>query len=833
VSDAAGESGEAITPPSRGSSRTLLALGAALVLAILGFVAYGGWAMRVQALASAQTQLSNLSVVLEDQTSRALHGADLVLRETAERLQRLGDPVNARGSAPLYTLLRERALLLQQVDGVVVLDRRGLVMLDTRQFPAPMTSHAEDPVFLAHARGGEVLHVGPGACESAANCAFTLSRRVTGLRGEFVGVVIANVRVDYFRDLYRGIDLGSAGAVVLRSREGEDLAGYSSEVALRGRIEQRGLDASWLRGIVRLPGAAERMTVVRALPEYPLRVDTSMSRAAVLAGWFEQMALLVVGAAIVSGLLGGLVVMLARQFARRERDEQAMRRLVEVDTLTGVASRNQFERRLAQAIAQFRAEHPQPAPAPALDAPPADGEAARKERRRRNPPGSGPLGLREIGSPHEDNGPGVGLLLIDLDRFKTINDTLGHRIGDELLRQVARRLLACVPDGAMVARLGGDEFVMLVEGAPGHERQAGRRRGPHRGDRRAGADIDRPDVVHELASEVLAVLARPFTLDRGEYHVTASIGIARYPGDADSADALLANADIAMYRAKELGKNTAQAYSAHMSVQAGERLALESALRQALARDEFLLHYQPKLDLRTGRLTGMEALVRWQHPQRGLVSPASFIPLAEEIGVIVPLGRWVLETACRQMRTWQQQGLPPLRVAVNLSARQFAQSGLVTQVREVLQDTGLDASALELEITESMVMRDPEQAVKVLGRLKAMGIALSIDDFGTGYSSLGYLKRFPIDGLKIDRSFIKDVPGDAEDVAITQTIVAMAHALKLKVVAEGVETPAQLEFLRANHCDEMQGYLLARPMPAQDFAAFVRERTRATGAAPV
>jgi EAL domain-containing protein (putative c-di-GMP-specific phosphodiesterase class I) len=284
----------------------------------------------------------------------------------------------------------------------------------------------------------------------------------------------------------------------------------------------------------------------------------------------------------------------------------------------------------------------------------------------------------------------------------------------------------------------------------------------------------------------------------------------------------LKNADVAMYRAKELGKNNFQFYSAQMNIHNLEHLEMESSLRRALERNEFVLHYQPKVDIRSGRIIGMEALVRWQHPTKGQIPPMQFIPLAEETGLIVPIGEWVLRTACAQNKSWQEQGLPPLCIAVNLSARQFTHKNLLQDVARVLNETGLDAAFLELEITESMVMHNPEHAIELLNKMKAMGISISIDDFGTGYSSLSYLKRFPIDSVKIDRSFIKDLPMDGDDAAITRAIIAMAHGLKLKVIAEGAETGEQLSFLRAHKCDEMQGYYFSKPLPEHEFILLVQ-----------
>ena len=392
----------------------------------------------------------------------------------------------------------------------------------------------------------------------------------------------------------------------------------------------------------------------------------------------------------------------------------------------------------------------------------------------------------------------LAILFIDLDHFKKINDTLGHEAGDRALKLIAERLRGCLRESDTVGRLGGDEFVVLIE------------------------DLSRSESVAEVANKILVDIARPFPLDAGEYHLTASIGISTYPGDSTDMQGLMKNADISMYRAKEQGRNNYQFYSVQMNVHTLERLALESDLRHALERDEFRLHYQPKVDIRGGRITGAEALLRWQPPARALVPPAQFIPIAEETGLIVQIGEWVTRTACLQGRAWQDRGLPRLTVAVNLSARQLTQESLLQDVARTLRDTKLDPAWLEFEITESMLMRDPENAVKLLGGLKTMGICLSLDDFGTGYSSLSYLKRFPLDSVKIDRSFVRDLPGDADVAAITRAIIAMAHSLRLKVIAEGVETGEQLSFLREEGCDEMQGYLFSRPLPEDEFQRLVR-----------
>jgi diguanylate cyclase (GGDEF)-like protein/PAS domain S-box-containing protein len=395
----------------------------------------------------------------------------------------------------------------------------------------------------------------------------------------------------------------------------------------------------------------------------------------------------------------------------------------------------------------------------------------------------------------------LAILFIDLDRFKLINDTLGHEVGDRALEEIAERLRGCMRGSDTIARFGGDEFVILIE------------------------EFTAASDVAEVVNKLLGAVKKPLKHQAQEFSLSASIGISTFPDDGKDAQTLLKNADIAMYRAKDKGRNTFQFYSSEMNVHSVERLAMESSLRVALERGEFLLHYQPKVEINTGRMVGMEALIRWRHPELGLVFPEQFIPLAEETGLIVPIGEWVLRTACLQNRAWQQQGMRPLRIAVNLSARQFMQERLLEDVAEVLEQTGLDAEFLELELTESTVMQNPEKTIKILNAFKAMGIHLAIDDFGTGYSSLAYIKQFPIDTLKVDRSFIEDIPSDENDIAITKAIIALAQSLKLKVVAEGVENTQQLGFLREHICDQMQGYYCSKPLPEHEFVKLLRTST--------
>ncbi|HVY07024.1 MAG TPA: EAL domain-containing protein [Burkholderiales bacterium] len=397
------------------------------------------------------------------------------------------------------------------------------------------------------------------------------------------------------------------------------------------------------------------------------------------------------------------------------------------------------------------------------------------------------------------NGRQLAVLFMDLDRFKVINDTLGHESGDKVLRQLAGRFNGELRKSDTVARLGGDEFVVLIE------------------------DLPEKGYVDIVAEKLLGAAARPFDVNGQQFHLSGSIGVSIYPNDGEDAPALLRNADVAMYAAKRHGKNNFQYYSAKADVHSIEQLEIESALRPALDHHEFFLEFQPIVDAADSRVAGVEALLRWRHPQKGVIPPLKFIPLAEETGLIVPIGEWILHAACAQLREWSDPRVAHLRMAVNLSARQFNDSRLLHHVRRAIESAGIDPSRLEIELTESMVMGNAENAVRIFAELKAMGVRLSIDDFGTGYSSLAYLRRFPIDCIKIDRSFVQDIPHDKGNMEITRAVMAMAHNLNLKVTAEGVETQSQLDFLREYRCDRLQGYYFSRPVKQADFSALIRE----------
>ncbi len=439
------------------------------------------------------------------------------------------------------------------------------------------------------------------------------------------------------------------------------------------------------------------------------------------------------------------IMAITADITERKATEERIRHLAEHDFLTGLPNRVMLRDRLNQAIAR---EHHQK----------------------------------------------VGLLFLDLDRFKNVNDSLGHHIGDKLLQLVGERLKSCVRAGDTVSRQGGDEFVIMMP------------------------DIESAESAARAAEKLLDAVAKPYFIDGHDLGISTSIGISLYPDDGLDLDTLLKNTDAAMYHAKERGRNNYQFFAQDMNVKALERLTLQTSLRRALERGEFLLHYQAQIDIVSERIVGMEALIRWQHPEFGLVPPGKFIPIAEDSGLIMAIGEWVLYEACRQNKKWQADGLPRLRMAVNLSAHQFRQYNLIETVAGVLAKTGLDAHCLELELTESLIMQHVEENITTLEKLSAMGVQISIDDFGTGYSSLSYLKRFPIDRLKIDQSFVRDITVDPDDAAINSAIIAMAKSLKLKVIAEGVESREQLIFLRRQGCDEAQGYYFSKPLPAEKFA---------------
>jgi len=447
-----------------------------------------------------------------------------------------------------------------------------------------------------------------------------------------------------------------------------------------------------------------------------------------------------------------VVQSIARDITDRKRAEETIRRQAYYDVLTNLPNRMLFKDRLEQAM----------------------------KHAHRN---------KQI----------LGVIVLDLDRFKNINETLGHLLGDKLLVAVSERLLGVLNESETIARFGGDEFTLLLP------------------------QVTSIDEATQHAQKIIELLAAPFKLNNHELHVTTSIGVAFYPEDGENSEILLKNAETAMYRAKEQGRNNFQLYASVMNVSAFKQLLMENSLRRALEKEEFVVYYQPQIDIRTHKIIGAEALVRWQHPDLGLVFPTEFIGLAEETGLIVPIGEWVIRKVCTQSKKWHEAGYDKPCISVNLSARQFQQRNLVGTIAQILQETGLDPQYLGLEITESIAMKNADFTIAAMMEFKKMKIHLSLDDFGTGYSSLSYLKRFPLETLKIDRSFVRDITTDPNDAAIVTAVVALAHSLKLSVVAEGVETEGQLSFLKSHDCDHVQGYIFSHPLTEENFLKTLRE----------
>jgi len=499
-------------------------------------------------------------------------------------------------------------------------------------------------------------------------------------------------------------------------------------------------DYDWMEVVQRL-GHSDRLLILRK-PSEPIEVLQCAT--ALCHKWQNEQ--------LVRGQVERLEQVITARTRGLEAANRQLRHLASHDALTGLPNRVLLEDRLTQAMAHADRDH-----------------------------------------------RSFAVLVCDLDRFKLINDSLGHGAGDELLQEVARRLTGLMRSVDTVARFGGDEFVLLVD------------------------SLSKADDATELARRAVDSLGAPVLISGIDVHTSLSIGVAFYPTDGTSIEALLARADAAMYSAKQRGRGNVQCYDSGMNAGAEDRVQFESDLHTAIDLKQFELHYQPKVDTQTGTVRSVEALIRWAHPTRGLIAPSEFIPLAEECGLIGAIGDWVIGEACRQAREWQQQGVAWLRVSVNLSASQFRHDGLVESIQRALDETGLQPKYLEVELTESVVMSDPEESITVLERLSRMGVIVSVDDFGTGYSSMSYLRRFPIDKLKIDRVFINEMVNRPEDASIVRAIVSLAHSLRLKVVAEGVETAAQLEFLQNCGCDEYQGYHFSRPLPATKFLELLQE----------
>ena len=689
------------------------------------------------------------------------------LREIDQTLKFVKYVYEIKGASAALSDLKARSLLPPDLLFVVsVVDTNGAVVASTR--PAEASSVSE-PGFLQALHSNTLWIDRPRKDRASGEWTLQFGRGLNAANGTLVGAVLVAVDASYFVSGYDPSDLGNKGVLgllgtdgVFRARRTGDrvTAGDAIDYATAVRGTEQGDPKVWLAdsgwdGIRRYTGAQQ-------LYEFPLAVIVGLSEDEQLAATRRDVHVYLWRAAIGSGLLVLLTTILGRMSwqlarARVRANEAKLSHALRVeflayhDSLTALPNRSLFNKLLSQAISQARRYDKQ-----------------------------------------------LAVAFIDLDRFKQINDTLGHEAGDQLLKEVANRLKGCLRDSDTVARLGGDEFVVLLT---------------ELGDKKYAATV---------AQKIITIIAKPFVLLGQEFRVTASIGISTYPNDGRDEQTLTKNADIAMYQAKEDGKNNFQFYSEKLNANSLERLTLESSLRHALERNEFRLYYQAKRDIANGQITGMEALLRWQHPDLGMVAPMQFIPVAEETGLIVPIGKWVLHTACLQNMAWQKQGLAHLSIAVNLTARQFFDEHLLRDIASILRSTGMEARLLELEIHESLLIQNIEKTLQILTDLKAMGIKIAIDDFGTGYSSLATLQRFPLDTIKIDRSYIRDVATRGEDSTVTEAVIAMGKSLSLTVVAQGVETKEQADFLREHACDELQGFYFNKPMSAHQFTELLQ-----------
>ncbi len=720
---------------------------------------------QTRAQRNAATASLEIGATYEAQMLRAV-------REIDQTLKLVKYTYEAEGERNPLHRLKERALLPPPLlFDVSVVNPDGGLVASTR---ANETGNSSDPDELQTLRHDDTLSISrPWKSPLTGEWRLRFSRRLNTADGTFSGIARVEVDAAYFVSSYDTSKLGAQGVLGLLGTDGIFRVQRTGESVLAGdSVDYAALvpDTEDTQALLLTNtwDGVRRYTSARQLYDFPLAVIVGLSEEEQLGAVTRQAHTYLWRATIGSLLLMLLVGLLSRmswqlaqsrlqaaeaKIAYAERVEY----LAYHDGLTSLPNRSLFSKLLIQNIR----------------------EASRYHRQ-------------------------LAVLFLDLDRFKQINDTLGHDAGDQLLQEVAIRLKACLRASDIVARLGGDEFVILLP------------------------ELSEDKYVATIAQKVLSAVARPFNLRGKEFRVTASIGISIFAQDGLDEQTLKKNADIAMYQAKQRGKNNFQFYSEKLNAESLERQTLEIGLRHALDRNEFRLHYQAKRDIRSGQITGMEALLRWEHPDLGLVAPMKFIPVAEETGLIVPIGKWVLRTACLQNVAWQQQGLPHLGIAVNLTARQFVDENLLADLVTILAETGMDARLLELEIAESLLMQDVNRALQVLTGLKKLNVRIAIDDFGIGYSSLSALQQFPLDAIKIDRSFIRDVASVTEDKALTEAIITMGKTLSLTVVAQGVETKEQADFLRDNACDEFQGFYFNKPVPADQFKVLLQAQTANT-----
>jgi diguanylate cyclase (GGDEF)-like protein/PAS domain S-box-containing protein len=854
-----------------GVETAVVAVSLALIAALWWAAVFQSDRERQQTVDAANRQNSNLAIAFEEHTVRTIRGVEEAVLLVAKEYERYGKAVD------IGSLVEDGLMDGRLFTNIVVVDEHGDLVLSSQAL-IPLNIADREYFRAHRADPGTDLKIGkPLVSRSYGNAAIPMSRRINKPDGSFGGVVSALVDPGYFLHFYEKANVGRQGLIHLVGLDGIARARRSGNVATVGvdmapstllKAAREAHSGSFVTA-GRVEGV-RRLQSFRRIGQYPLIVAVATSEAEVLAPTLRNRRNYFVAATALSfvvvffaALLLGAVRRRNRALAALSASETQFRATFEQAAI-GIAHTTAEDRflrvneKLCSVLGYTRQEllemsmhdisHPddrgkgarnrQRLIAGEIDTISAERRAVCKDgtvkwlnrtiSMVRDSDGEPAYFIRVMediterkrledalqhtathdkltGLPNRSlihdrlrqsveqatrRDRVVGVMFIDLDRFKLVNDTLGHAMGDRLLQIVAQRLEACVRGEDTVGRLGGDEFAIVL------------------------TELANACDAEIVAQKVLDSLSGTLDLDGHEAYVTASIGIATYPLDGADADTLIRNADVAMYRAKAAGKNKFQLYSRALDGAAAARLEMENRLRYAVPRSELVLHFQPKADVRSGAIAGVEALLRWQMSSDTLVPPAKFIPLLEDTGLIVPVGEWVLRAACAQLRAWADAGIDDVPLAVNLSAVQLRHENITDVVRRALDDHGVPAHLLELEITESAAMEDPEAAAAALRALKALGVRIAIDDFGTGYSSLAYLKRFPIDSVKLDRAFTAGVTQDAEDASIAQAVITLSHALGLTVVAEGVETADQAEFLGRHGCDEMQGYYVARPMPA-------------------
>jgi diguanylate cyclase (GGDEF)-like protein len=744
---------------------------------LLGFsvtaVGWTIWQLRTDAINAATTESGNIATILASQLSRSLGAFNIVLQdvERSTEGQNIDSPADlhtAFSDPEFHELLRTYLARLPQAFAIVMADRNGQLVASTAAWPAPKINIADRDYFQdARTRSDRQLSISiptRNRIDGAETIIF--ARRLQSSTGNFAGVIFVSVGTKYFQDIYGAVQsvhnllftlLNPDGRILFRHPAGSDAVGSELTKMAPWREALAKGDAGF-RVHSRSDGNI-RYVSVRQVPGYPLIVDISVTESTALATWGRRAAGIGAGSLVVLLFSIYLLRAMAKQFRLLSNSEASLaqksrelERMARYDALTGLANRNLFMEKADAAVAQMRR-----------------------------------------------CGEVFSVLMLDLDRFKTVNDSLGHPAGDALLREAARRVQETVRDIDCVARLGGDEFAVL--------------QGPGK-DQRDGAIV--------LAKRILKAISEPFDLGGRQVVVETSIGIALAPRNGSSADALIKNADLALYKAKAEGRNRYSFFESAMAAQARQRQDLEDDMRKALVRNEFELHYQPIIDLGTQDYCAAEALVRWRHPQRGLIAPDQFIPLAEESGLIIPLGEWILRRASADAANWP----PHVKVAINLSPAQLKQNNLVGVLKSALDNAKLPPSRIELEITENVLLEKKESNLAVLHAIKELGVSIVLDDFGTGYSSMTYLQTFPFDRIKIDQTFIQNMTNNAASAAIVCAISGLGRNLDIATTGEGVETLQQLVFLRAAGCQSAQGYLFSRPVPIAELTFELPEALR-------